>query len=137
MILYDIILSDNKEEKKDNNKLLSKKKFKQPTVEEVSAYVQEKGYNVDAEHFVSYYESNGWKVGRNPMKDWKAAVRTWAKNGTTQNNRNNGQYITNDDRRRAEKARRDEETIAELALLATTNERVNESGTGEFNEIPY
>lgn len=53
-------------------------RFSTPTVDEVRTYAQEKGYSIDAEHFVDYYTSNGWRVGRNPMKDWKAAVRTWA-----------------------------------------------------------
>lgn len=53
-------------------------RFSAPTIDEVRAYAQEKGYNIDAEHFVDYYTSNGWRVGRNPMKDWKATVRTWA-----------------------------------------------------------
>ena len=38
-------------------------------------------FSFDAERFVSYYTSNGWRVGRNPMKDWKAACRSWARNG--------------------------------------------------------
>ena len=54
------------------------RKFVPPTVQEVAGYCQEKGYAVDAERFVSYYEAIGWKVGRNPMKSWQAAVRTWA-----------------------------------------------------------
>lgn len=54
-------------------------RFKPPTVGEVQAYCIEKGYHVDAERFVDYYTSNGWKVGRNSMKDWRAAVRTWEK----------------------------------------------------------
>ena len=54
-------------------------RFKPPTVEDVREYCSEKGYHVDAERFVDFYTSNGWKVGRNPMKDWKAAVRTWEK----------------------------------------------------------
>lgn len=53
-------------------------RFSAPSVDEVRAYAQEKGYNIDAEHFVDYYTSNGWRVGRNPMKDWRATVRTWA-----------------------------------------------------------
>lgn len=52
-------------------------RFVQPTVEEVAAYCRERRNSVDAQHFVDYYSSNGWKVGKNPMKDWKAAVRTW------------------------------------------------------------
>ena len=52
-------------------------KFRAPTVEEVREYCYERENNVDPEHFVAYYESNGWKVGKNNMKDWKAAVRSW------------------------------------------------------------
>lgn len=59
-------------------------RFMQPTLEEVQAYCVERGNSVDAQRFVDYYSSNGWKVGKNPMKDWKAAVRTWERNnGTT------------------------------------------------------
>ena len=52
-------------------------KFSPPTVNEVKTYCQEQGYSVDAERFVSYYESNGWMVGRNKMKNWQAAVSNW------------------------------------------------------------
>jgi hypothetical protein len=48
-----------------------------PTVEEVSEYCVAKGYTFSPEHFHAYYESNGWKVGKNPMKSWKAACKTW------------------------------------------------------------
>jgi hypothetical protein len=57
-----------------------RKRFTPPTVEEVSAYCQERKNGVDAQRFVDYYSSNGWKVGKNAMKDWKAAVRTWERN---------------------------------------------------------
>ena len=50
---------------------------KHPTLEEVKAYCSERGNKVDPERWFDYYTSNGWKVGKNPMKDWKAAVRTW------------------------------------------------------------
>jgi len=53
------------------------KRFSPPTVEEVQAYIDEKGYNVNAEMFIDFYQSKGWVVGKSPMKDWKAAVRTW------------------------------------------------------------
>ena len=56
-------------------------RFTPPTVDDVRAYCSEHGYSVDADRFVAYYESNGWRVGRNPMKDWRAAVRTWTRNG--------------------------------------------------------
>lgn len=54
------------------------KNFKKPTADEVEAYVRESGYAVSAERFIAYYDSVGWKVGKNPMKDWKAALRGWA-----------------------------------------------------------
>ena len=60
------------------------KRFKKPTVEDVSLYCQSRSNFVDAEKFFDFYSSNGWKVGKNAMKDWKAAVRTWEKNSTTE-----------------------------------------------------
>jgi hypothetical protein len=62
------------------------KKFVPPTIDEVEDYIKEKGYNIDAERFVAYYKSNGWKVGKNQMKDWKAAIITWSKNDKQQTN---------------------------------------------------
>ena len=56
------------------------KRFVKPTIEEVSDYCDERNNDVDAEKFYDYYSSNGWKVGKNSMKDWKASVRTWEKN---------------------------------------------------------
>ena len=52
-------------------------RFTPPTVDDVAAYVSEKGYHVNAERFVSFYQQKGWMVGKNRMKDWKAAVRNW------------------------------------------------------------
>ena len=52
-------------------------RFIPPTLEEVKAYCVERQNRVDPESFISFYESNGWRVGKNPMKNWKAAVRTW------------------------------------------------------------
>lgn len=52
-------------------------RFTPPTVDDVAAYVREKGYHVNAERFVSFYQQKGWMVGKNRMKDWKAAVRNW------------------------------------------------------------
>ena len=57
-----------------------RKNFTVPTVGEVQAYCQERGNQIDAAHFVDYYEANGWHVGKQNMKDWKAAVRTWERN---------------------------------------------------------
>ena len=58
----------------------SASRFRPPTLEEVKSYLLEKGIEIDAERFVAYYESNGWMVGRNKMKNWKSAIVTWQKN---------------------------------------------------------
>lgn len=52
-------------------------RFEKPTIEQIREYCQERNNKVSPEAFLSFYESNGWKVGKNPMKDWKASVRTW------------------------------------------------------------
>lgn len=70
----------NAEPSNSNNIQSKKKVFIKPTIEEIAAYCRENGYQVDAERFFNYYESKGWVVGKSPMKDWKAAVRTWASN---------------------------------------------------------
>ena len=56
------------------------KRFVKPTLSEIEQYCIERNNNVNAEQFFDYYESNGWKVGKNSMKDWKACVRTWERN---------------------------------------------------------
>ena len=57
---------------------VKEKRVAPPTLENVSEYCREMGYtNVDAERFIDFYTSNGWMVGKNRMKDWKAAVRNW------------------------------------------------------------
>ncbi len=56
------------------------KRFKKPTIQEVNEYCIERNNSVNPESFIDFYESNGWKVGKNSMKDWKACVRTWEKN---------------------------------------------------------
>ena len=63
------------------------KRFTPPTAEEVKDYANSIGFaSLDAERFVDYYSSKGWMIGKNHMKDWKAAVRTWRKNDTTPQN---------------------------------------------------
>ena len=59
----------------------SKNRFVVPTVEEVAAYCRERGNSVDAQRFVDFYTSKGWRIGKEPMRDWKACVRTWERNG--------------------------------------------------------
>ena len=72
-----------KEVDKDTDKSVYKppKRSSAPTVDEVRDYCKERNNTVDAQRFVDYYEANGWHVGKNPMKDWKAAVRNWERNG--------------------------------------------------------
>lgn len=69
------------EKKRDRDREEIEKKratrFTPPSLQEVTSYCAERGNHVDAQRFVDYYTSNGWKVGKNQMKDWKAAVRTW------------------------------------------------------------
>jgi len=84
MITNDITCYQEKENKKEKEKENKKenekrevKRFAPPTLDEVQAYCEERGNNVDPDRFIDYYTSNGWRVGKNPMKDWKAAVRSW------------------------------------------------------------
>ena len=58
--------------------------FTPPSPDEVAAYCRERGNAVDAERFCDFYASKGWRIGNQPMKDWRAAVRTWEKRGETQ-----------------------------------------------------
>ena len=64
-----------------------RKRFTAPTKEEVKAYCNERHNRVDPERFIDYYTANGWKVGKNPMKDWRAAVRTWEKGESSMSSR--------------------------------------------------
>lgn len=73
-------VSDKKEniEKKNGDAI---KRFKAPTIEQAKEYFAEKGYmESEAERFVDHFTANGWKVGKSPMKDWKAAARNWMRN---------------------------------------------------------
>lgn len=74
------------ESKKEKGTSVPEKKagparFQPPKLEEVEAYCRERGNSVDAQRWYDYYTANGWQVGKNHMKDWKAAVRTWERNG--------------------------------------------------------
>lgn len=78
------IKNDNNIKEKDNTKVLSKKKsvtkrFVPPTVEEVAKYCEERNNGIDAEEFVSFYESKGWMIGKDKMVSWKHSVITWEK----------------------------------------------------------
>lgn len=77
--------NNNNLKSSEPDKPVSRSRFVKPTLEEVEAYCRERGNNVNPERFIDYYNSNGWKVGRNPMKDWRAAVRNWEKGDTKRN----------------------------------------------------
>ena len=62
-------------------------RFVPPTIEDVQKYIKDKSYSVDAERFMDFYESKGWMIGKNKMKDWKAAVRS-ARSWCIQDNNN-------------------------------------------------
>jgi phage replication O-like protein O len=59
-------------------------KFIPPTVEQIRKYCKERNNSVDAEKWIDFYISKGWMIGKNKMKDWKAAVRTWERNNKQQ-----------------------------------------------------
>ena len=65
----------NTKEQNTNNKI--NRGFQPPSLEEVQAYCKERNNKVDPERFINFYESKGWMVGKNKMKNWKACVRTW------------------------------------------------------------
>lgn len=65
------------EREKKDKKEAPPRRFTKPTLSEIEDFINENNYIVNATKFFDYYESNGWKVGRNSMKDWKAAVRSW------------------------------------------------------------
>lgn len=76
-------VSNDTTEKRREEKSIYKgknKSFKKPSKEEISTYINEKGFQISSARFFDFYESKGWMVGKNKMKDWKAAVRTWARN---------------------------------------------------------
>lgn len=109
---------DSKEEKKG--------RFTPPTVEEVSAYLTEKGYDIDPEAFVDFYASKGWKVGNSPMKDWKAAVGTWVRrrkneNPAPQKSRNNGPVQQNNSFNSFEQHRYSDDELDALEKMLIQN----------------
>lgn len=63
--------------REDKSRKDSNKRFTPPTLDQVKDYIFEKGYSVDGEYWFNYYQSNGWKVGRNKMVDWQACIAQW------------------------------------------------------------
>lgn len=74
-----------------------RKRFVKPTISDIEQYCSEKNISINAQQFIDYYESNGWKVGRNSMKDWQATVRRWASNnyGKKKNSKDNAINVVN------------------------------------------
>lgn len=81
----DSIVKDSKGESVRGEKT---KRFIPPSVEEVEQYCLERSNNIDAQSFIDFYESKGWMIGKNKMKDWKAAVRTWERCRKQENKEN-------------------------------------------------
>lgn len=84
----DVDTDKNREDKKSKDKNIKRAKFVPPTADEVKKYCEEKGYTIDVERFIDFYTSKGWMVGKNKMKDWKAAVRNWMRQGRATNSNN-------------------------------------------------
>jgi uncharacterized protein YdaU (DUF1376 family) len=94
----------------DKSKKEPLKRFQPPTISEIVEYCQERKSRIDPEKFFAYYESNGWRVGRNPMKSWKAAITTWEK-GVNQNGKRESLYESAEQRN----SRRFREELAKIA----------------------
>lgn len=71
--------TETKTEIKEKN-IKKENRFVKPSLDEIKAYCIERGNNVNPAKFFDFYESKGWKVGKNPMKNWQASVRTWERN---------------------------------------------------------
>lgn len=76
-------ITTNNNDKNDKNDKNEKNIFVIPKIEEIENYCSELNYNIDAEAFFDFYQSKGWMVGKNKMKDWKAAIRNWARQGNS------------------------------------------------------
>ena len=121
----------NSSKEKEDTIISSKKekRFVKPTIQEIQAHILEKGYTFDAEAFYAFYESNGWKVGRNPMKNWKMACTTWAKNNRNNNNGYGRETIT-------DKIRRTVAEANEFSQRLTENiGRETEMGNGDNPDV--
>lgn len=81
---YDSVTNNNesKSKSKSKSKNINTVRFTPPSIAEVTAYCRERGSSVDPQTFIDFYESKGWMVGKNKMRDWKAALRTWERSNT-------------------------------------------------------
>ena len=79
---------------KNKEIIINNKPFNKPTILEVKDYCLERSNNIEAEAFIDFYESKGWFVGKNKMKDWKACVRTWEMRNKTKKNWSNSKGMS-------------------------------------------
>ncbi len=77
----------------NTNKIKNKNIFIKPTIEELKEYCNNSSLSVDCQYFYDYYESNGWLVGKNKMKDWKATLRNWNRRNAKQPNSNSKNVV--------------------------------------------
>ena len=71
---------NNIKKESNNINIITKERFKKPTLEEVETYCKERNNGINAQNFIDFYESKDWMIGKNKMKDWKACIRTWERN---------------------------------------------------------
>jgi len=120
--LKDNMYINNKVNNKINNTYASAKLFKVPDLNNVIDYFTEKDHMGEAEKFFNYYESNGWKVGKNPMKNWKAAANNWINNSSKYNQngtakKSNGEIIIERHNRMQEYFRKIDELEGRTSIL--------------------
>lgn len=88
--------NDNEDENVNDNESKKKRRFVPPTLTEVEEYCKERSNSINAQGFIDYYESIGWKIGDKPMRSWQAAIRTWERREAAQKpQKPSGKVITN------------------------------------------
>ena len=136
-----IRVEENREKKEDANaskKEGGKTAFRAPSIEDVEAYCKSEGFDqTDADDFVNFYQKKGWRVGKDKMKDWKAAVRNWE---NTERKRR-GLPTIGEMRKAAEKKNREAETIVEYPvgsgrMIPEVQARREANRDGAFVEYP-
>lgn len=88
--------------------------FIKPSLEEVNKYCEERKNSINAQSFIDFYESKGWMIGKNKMKDWKAAIRTWEKNTTMLQERDVPKWFNRKDEKEKEIDDETRKLIAEI-----------------------
>ena len=96
----------------------NRKVFTPPTQAEVDAYCRERGNRVDASRFVDFYESKGWKVGNQPMKDWRAAVRTWEREDNRGTDNRIGKPVAAQDYQQRDYSNAQQDAVRRFVALA-------------------